>query len=260
MNVFLNENLAVNYSSNSQKARVLTEGWVSENLYCPVCGFRKIEKFPNNQKVADFYCPNCHEQYELKSKKGVLGKKVADGAYDSFIQRIQASTNPDFLFMSYCLSDMSVHNLSFVPKFFFVPEIAEKRKPLGEKAKRHGWVGCNILYDQIPIQGRVSIIKDTKEVEQKIVQDNVKRAFNLKVENLDSRGWFFDVLHCVNGIKDNEFTLSQVYRFEEILEVKYKNNHNIRAKIRQQLQFLRNKGIIEFLGNGKYKKIADSEI
>ena len=254
MNVFLNESLALGYSSNSQKARVLTEGWVSENMYCPICGCNRIEHFPNNQKVADFYCPQCNEQYELKSKNGSIGKKIADGAYDTFIQRIQDSTNPDFLFMSYCISDMSVHHLSFVPKFFFVPEIAEKRKPLGDRARRHGWVGCNILYDQIPIQGRVSIIKDAIVVDQKIVQDNVKRAFDLKVENLDSRGWFFDVLHCINAIKESEFTLSQVYQFEEVLEVKYKNNHNIRPKIRQQLQFLRNRGIIKFLGNGRYRK------
>ena len=27
-----------NYKSNSQKARVLTENWVNENMYCPRCG------------------------------------------------------------------------------------------------------------------------------------------------------------------------------------------------------------------------------
>ena len=33
-------------------------------------------------------------------------------------------------------------------------------------------------------------------------------------------------------------------------------NNNIRAKIRQQLQFLKDRGFIEFLGDGKYKKTA----
>lgn len=34
----------------------------------------------------------------------------------------------------------------------------------------------------------------------------------------------------------------------------YPENHHIREKIRQQLQLLRDKGIIEFVGRGRYKK------
>ena len=36
--------------------------------------------------------------------------------------------------------------------------------------------------------------------------------------------------------------------------MKVVNNNNIEAKIRQQLQILRNKGIIEFLERGHYRK------
>ena len=32
-------------------------------------------------------------------------------------------------------------------------------------------------------------------------------------------------------------------------------NHNIKAKLRQQLQMLRDRGVIEFLGNGLYRRI-----
>lgn len=35
---------------------------------------------------------------------------------------------------------------------------------------------------------------------------------------------------------------------------KHMNNYNIEAKIRQQLQILRDKGFIEFSGRGHYKK------
>ena len=205
--------------------------------------------------MADFYCPACHEQFELKSKEGQLGHKIADGAYYSFIRRISENTNPDFFFMSYSKADMMVHHLFLVPKFFFVPEIAEKRKPLRDNARRHGWIGCNILYDQIPIQGRIAIILDMTVIDKCIVQENVRRAFEMKVDNLESRGWMFDVLHCVNAIASDVFSLSQVYQFESILEEKHPDNHNIRPKIRQQLQVLRDHGVIEFLGNGRYKKM-----
>ena len=38
------------------------------------------------------------------------------------------------------------------------------------------------------------------------------------------------------------------------MALKHPNNNNIRAKIRQQLQQLRDRGIISFLGNGRYQK------
>lgn len=255
MDLRLDSGLVASYSSNSQKARVLTESWAGANLYCPVCGNPSIHHFPNNREVADFFCPACNEQYELKSKEGKLGHKIADGAYNTFVQRITDCTSPDFFFMSYSKADMMVHHLSFVPKFFFVPEIAEKRKPLGDNARRHGWVGCNILYDEIPLQGRIAIIQNKMVVDKHIVQENVKRAFDMRVDNLESRGWLFDVLHCVNNTLSAEFSLSQMYEFESLLELKHPGNHNIRPKIRQQLQVLRDRGIIEFLGNGRYRKV-----
>jgi type II restriction enzyme len=32
-----------------------------------------------------------------------------------------------------------VNNFFVIPKYFFIPEIIEKRKPLSETAKRAGW-------------------------------------------------------------------------------------------------------------------------
>lgn len=50
------------------------------------------------------------------------------------------------------------------------------------------------------------------------------------------------------------FQLEDIYKFESFLSYKYPKNNNIKAKIRQQLQFLRDKGYIKFLGNGFYSK------
>jgi type II restriction enzyme len=46
-----------------------------------------------------------------------------------------------------------------------------------------------------------------------------------------------------------------MYKFENLLQIKHPANNNIKPKIRQQLQILRDKGFIEFLGNGKYRKV-----
>ncbi|MDO4567900.1 MAG: DpnI domain-containing protein [Clostridia bacterium] len=255
MNLNFNLGISSNYHSNTQIARVLTENWVKENMFCPVCGRAFIERFPNNAPVADFYCPDCKHQYELKSKNGPLGNKVNDGAYDAMIKRITSNENPDFFLMNYSKETWSVRDFVFVPRFFFTPGIIEKRKPLGDTALRAGWTGCNILINQIPRQGRIQIISDGIAAEPQTVVGMVSRSLKLEVNDLSTRGWLFDILNCVNAIRMNVFRLEDVYTFEEWLHSRHPRNNNIKPKIRQQLQLLRDKGYIEFLGNGLYRKL-----
>jgi type II restriction enzyme len=77
-----------------------------------------------------------------------------------------------------------------------------------------------------------------------------------------STGWLLDVLVCVERIKKQKFSLEDVYAFEGHLKAKHPANRNVRAKTRsgQQLQFLRDKGLIEFLGRGWYRmRLAGKE-
>ena len=50
-----------------------------------------------------------------------------------------------------------------------------------------------------------------------------------------------------------EFTLEDVYAFERRLEAAYPDNRNVRPKIRQQLQVLRDAGFLTFEGRGRYR-------
>jgi type II restriction enzyme len=63
----------------------------------------------------------------------------------------------------------------------------------------------------------------------------------------------------VEKIKKTEFSLEEVYDFEPYLKAKHPHNNNIKAKIRQQLQFLRDKGLVEFVGRGRYKMKINSK-
>lgn len=254
MNLHFDESIGEKYKSKSQKIRVMSENWISQNMFCPRCGNPHIKDLKNNQPVADMQCDHCREIFELKSKKGKLGNKINDGAYSTMIDRITSAANPDLFIMRYSPS-YDVIDLTLVPKFFFVPKIIERRKPLASTAKRAGWAGCNILYSEIPEQGKISIIKNgILELPDKVV-DKYSRIEKLETGNLDSRGWLLDVLNCINDIKSNEFSLQDMYSYTEKLQNLHLNNHNIKAKIRQQLQFLRDKGFIEFLGRGYYRKI-----
>lgn len=254
MECHFDPSLAKRYHSRSQCIRILTESWVQAHMYCPRCGHAELNHCPNNQAVADFYCPQCGNEYELKSKSGLPGHKIADGAYETFIQRITSDRNPDFFILSYDPDALCVTHFWIVPKHFFVPRIVEKRKPLGTNAKRAGWVGCNILFDEIPIQGRITVIQNGMEVSRDTVLNQVRAADRLYTEGLQARGWLMDVLQCINQIQANIFTLDQVYAFEPVLAERHRSNQHIRPKIRQQLQLLRDRGFLSFLGSGVYKK------
>ena len=104
-----------------------------------------LASFENNSPVADFYCRDCREEYELKSKRGTLGGKIVNGAYGTMIERLNSNNNPNFFLLTYDRESFRVKDFLTVPKYFFVEDIIEKRKPLAPTARRAGWVGCNIV-------------------------------------------------------------------------------------------------------------------
>jgi type II restriction enzyme len=254
MNLKFDLNLAKSYKSNSQIARVLTESWVHYNSYCPNCGEIPLQDFKNNQPVADFYCKKCSEEYELKSKGGNLSNLITDGAYSSMIDRINSENNPNFFFLTYT-KEWEVNNFLIIPKQFFTPEIIIKRKPLALTAKRAGWVGCNIDISKVSDSGKVFLVKNSIIEDPIKVNESFRKTLFLREKSKESKGWILDVLKCVDEINKTEFYLKDMYLFEDKLRLKYPNNHYIKDKIRQQLQLLRDKQIIEFLGNGKYRKL-----
>lgn len=253
MNLNFNSKLADKYTSFSQKIRVLSETWVLNEIYCPGCGIN-LHEYENNKPVADFYCRKCAEDFELKSKKGKIGKKVSAGAYSQLIRRINSPQKPHFFFMSYIADMLKVNDFFVVPKYFFVSEIIEKRKPLANSARRAGWVGSNILFSKIPKAGKIFYIENGKVIDKVDVLNKWQKTVFLKqVKNIDSKGWILDIMNCIDILNKKDFTLQDMYSFEQNLSMIHPENKNIRPKIRQQLQFLRNKGYLEFIDLGKYR-------
>lgn len=253
MNLHFDQSLAKNYRSPSQIIRVLSEAWVANQSYCPNCNAQPLAEYANNQPVADFYCTHCSEQYELKSKQGKVSNIINDGAYKTMIERINSDDNPSFFFLTYS-KVFTVNNFLIIPKQFFTPDIIIQRKPLSATAKRAGWVGCNIDLRHVPESGKVFLVKD----QQVIPRDNVTQQFQktlfLRDQSIASRGWTLDILQCIDRL-DTTFSLNQVYAFADELKIKHPHNNHIPDKIRQQLQVLRDKGVIEFLSRGHYSKL-----
>jgi type II restriction enzyme len=254
MQTAFDRTLAEKYTNPSQKVRVLSENWVQNQVYCPNCGCLTIKKYSNGRPVADFYCPNCGEDYELKSKKTAFGIKIVDGAYGTMIERLSESNNPNFFLLNYDWSTLEVRNLLVIPKHFFVTNIIEQRKPLSQTARRAGWTGCNIILKEIPQSGRIYLIKNQIVEPKDTVLANWQKTLFLRYEkNEKAKGWLLDIIGCIEKLPLPEFKLADIYEFIPELSKKHPYNHHIKAKIRQQLQDLRDRKYLEFSGEGRYR-------
>ena len=76
---------------------------------------------------------------------------------------------------------------------------------------------------------------------------------NQQREQIKEGSWLAEILKCIQKLGTKKFNLNQVYQYENELSKIFPNNKHIKAKIRQQLQILRKKGLIEFIdNNGNY--------
>lgn len=72
--------------------------------------------------------------------------------------------------------------------------------------------------------------------------------------------WKNETYKILESINKQIFTLNDVYLFELELQKKFPDNLHIKAKLRQQLQLLRDDGIIEFVDNrGTFRKVFETE-
>lgn len=251
MSLNLYSTVADKYKNNSQKIKNLTEDWVNKYIYCPTCG-NDLNEYKNNKPVADFYCSKCQEDYELKSKQGSkLGKIIPDGAYDTMIERITSDTSPHFFFLNYDKSTYEIVNFLATPDYMFIPEMIIKRnKALKD---RPNYFMCSIDISSIPNSGKIFYIKDgEKQSKDKILEEWHKLSFLKESHTIKSKGWILDIIKCIEKINKNNFTLNDLYQFENYLRLKHPENNNIQAKIRQQLQILRDKNYLRFESRGKY--------
>lgn len=254
MDLNLNPALADGYKSPAQRTRLITEGWVHNSVYCPVCGAERLKKHSNNAPVLDFECLSCREGFELKSKRGRLGPRIVDGAYQALLTRLMSNAVPNLFVMTYLPGICRVNDLMVIPGQFFVPSVVERRKRLSVSAQRAGWEGCKIVLEKIPKAGKVFIVENgTPKPKNDVVAAFNRTLFLRETPKVEVRGWTLDVMRCVDVLGKAEFTLGEVYRFESELSRLHPENRHVRDKIRQQLQILRDCGLLAFERQGRYR-------
>ena len=58
------------YTSATQQARHLTEGWMAEHGFCAACPADRLPLAPDNTRVGDSRCADCGEGRELEVPAG----------------------------------------------------------------------------------------------------------------------------------------------------------------------------------------------
>lgn len=282
--------IASAYKSGSQKAGNVTEAWGAENFYCPNCSSPKLDWLKPGTKASDYRCPRCGFWYQLKSQQSRIGHSITDGAYNAMMDALRNDEAPSFYFLHYDRETWSVRNLLLVPHFAFPPSAIIKRKPLSATARRAGWVGCNFDLRRIPAEARIHVVRTVAsssppsptgerirgEVAQlksplsgslpaqsrgervviippEEVRAQFKRVRPLKDISIKERGWTLDVLNAVRSLGRIEFTNGDAYTLAEQLEKLHPDNRHVRDKIRQQLQVLRDAGLLIHAGRGCWR-------
>jgi len=244
---------AIGYKSLPQISRILSEAWFGENGYCLSCNSDQLLTATiANTKASDFACGSCEESYELKAFRVKPTRKLIDGAYGALISRIQSGSVPNLVMLERN-ETWQIQSLTAIHHLFLTPEVVERRKPLSVHARRAGWVGCNIRLDMILPEAQIQIVKAGVASSRKLVRESFRRFDRLKSIPPNLRGWTTLTLAVIRSLKQPEFSLKELYAKELLFASSYPKNNNIRAKMRQQLQVLRDLGYLEFCGQGRYQ-------
>jgi|GEM_PF-3402839 len=76
-----------------------------------------------------------------------------------------------------------------------------------------------------------------------------------RLQGADPERALLAVMKVVEAVGKPEFDIDDVYAHEAALSAFYPDNHNVRPKIRQQLQALRDRGWLEFTDRrGTYRR------
>jgi len=251
MNLQCRIELASRYTAGSQVARVLSEEWCTRELYCPACDSDHLARSKPNSPAIDFTCEKCSQAFQLKSLRRWNPKKIVDAGYESMLRAIRSDKAPNLLVLHYS-SAWWVQNLLLVPRMFFSESVIEKRNPLGPNARRAGWIGCNILLNEIPEDGKIAVVTSGTSAPKHRVREEFSRVRDLGKVPPSLRGWTLDVLRIIRRLGKSKFSLQELYSFELELKTLHPQNQNVRPKMRQQLQVLRDIGLINFVSPGEY--------
>lgn len=141
---FFDPTVAEGFASRSQIARLWTETWAEQYLYCLNCPADELGALPAGTKVADLQCYSCSMRYQVKGKNGRFGATIQSSAYAPLLEAARTGSMPGYVLIEY---DPRFHIVVFVDAIHG-EDIGEDRiiprRPLSDTARRVRWQGCVI--------------------------------------------------------------------------------------------------------------------
>ena len=179
---------------------------------------------------------------------------MLDSEYQTALAGILKDAYPSLILLRYDPARWVVSDMELVHRACITTSCLIRRKPLSATARRAGWEGCLISLANVPALGRIGVVRNGAVRPKQAVVEQWKQSARLLKTEPQARGWAADVLSCVEKLYST-FTLENVYSFEKELAAKHPKNRFVRAKIRQQLQVLRDLGLVEFVSPGVYGRL-----
>lgn len=210
--------------------------------------------YPDNTPLYDFHSPECHERFQLKASRRQFGSSVLDSEYGTALDGILKDAYPSLILLRYDATRWAVSDVELIHRACITTSCLKRRKPLSATARRTGWEGCMISLTSVPALGRIRVVRNGNIRPKNAILEQWMQSNRLLETEPQARGWVADVLACVERLYST-FTLENVYSFEKDLAAKHPKNLHVRAKIRQQLQVLRDLGLVEFVSPGVYRKL-----
>lgn len=146
-----------NWKSKSRIIGEACEIYVKNNIKCVRCDNNNFEKCKTNEKSKDLICISCNQKYQIKAKNinnkqisNILNKKIFSTLGGDYVTTLNNITeNIDYIIILYENLDYNIENILYIKSEYIDNNCIIPRKPLSINAKRVGWQGCYITFNNI---------------------------------------------------------------------------------------------------------------
>jgi len=148
-----------NWKNESRIIGEACEDYVKNKIKCVRCNNNIFEKYKINEKSKDLICTSCNQKYQIKAKSvtrnqlnNIICKKqfkTIGGEYWTTLNNINEKI--DYLIILYEKQTYKIFNILYITNENINSNCIIPRNPLSINAKRAGWQGCIIIFDNIQI-------------------------------------------------------------------------------------------------------------
>jgi hypothetical protein len=145
------------WKSSSRIIGEACEEYIKSNIECFRCKTKIFNKCKTNEKSKDIICFNCNQNYQIKAKMSNSKEitkirtdkvfKTLGGEYSTTLANLNQSI--DYIILLYEKQTYSILDILYVKNEDIDESCFIPRKRLSESAKRTGWQGCYIVFNNI---------------------------------------------------------------------------------------------------------------